>query len=928
MVFRTIEGDLTKSGYSISIFRKEIQTLIRDVSNARGLSNKINAIFSKGLTDYDVKQLREYNKLINQGQNCQSAYYRTLQHTSTAAQELAMSANGAAVSEKTLETSTKSLSITQRIATTSSKVLAGAISLIGNIGIAFAINGIISLISYLVKREGELAENVKEASNRYKEQAKSLDELKNKYQEICDSEETEATKIANLNELKKELINNYGLTEDALKNLNTEREEGIKLLDEEISKMNRRDRNLLLNENREAYNKAVKKIENVNPNVAQDAVSTLNVDNISDNIKKMFSKIGEDDLFNWSGQVETYFEIDADNIIDQYEKIGDVISALTDKKNTYNGITDDEAHLLYLLNNTYKKLGKTIETHGDNYKDYYSYYAQNKFEDFESGYDFGAEGANDYNTYRKALLDSAGDDKRLKSEFEKILSDKFSNEDSNLTSQTEVTILPSVSADTSKLKSSLASLKEQINDIFKNTDLFDKAIESLNKGEAIDFDSVMSMAEVDGSLADKFIQTADGYTIAVDILINARQKYTEKTRDSIQADIEASKQTIKIAEQNIAEMQKKSDLLEYAATQASGAYERKKELDEAIQAEKQHVEELNGIIAENTLIIGEMENGVSSAKSSIEELSATLDNASKKQSLLKSAMEDMSETDYISANTYAELVEMGGNFADCLEVQNGKLVLNIEKLKELESAEYDTAIAAKELEIAKWKAINGASLKGDFSNQKELEEMEREKAFLEQLRDEWNSTKPDGSSSSSDKPQSVLDFEEELARRQHEIKMGRMEEDKDYFDWLENAYKKAYEGVGDCQDDLYKYEEMVYEGRKRLAEEDFNNKHEQFEKYVDYLKDYADELSETSITSDGTKLNTQEKYREIAAVYTDIRSAIQREINRIVRIGVEGNEELLEELEKQLKEYADKVTDTFKSAVETEKSLLENQKSS
>lgn len=87
---------------------------------------------------------------------------------------------------------------------------------------------------------------------------------------------------------------------------------------------------------------------------------------------------------------------------------------------------------------------------------------------------------------------------------------------------------------------------------------------------------------------------------------------------------------------------------------------------------------------------------------------------------------------------------------------------------------------------------------------------------------EYNNTKPDDDKSSSstkdDKPKSILDFEAELARRQHEIKMGRMEEDEAYFNWLEKAYREAYAGLKD----LYKYKEMVYDSRHKLAENFYN----------------------------------------------------------------------------------------------------------
>ena len=73
---------------------------------------------------------------------------------------------------------------------------------------------------------------------------------------------------------------------------------------------------------------------------------------------------------------------------------------------------------------------------------------------------------------------------------------------------------------------------------------------------------------------------------------------------------------------------------------------------------------------------------------------------SSKVKLIVSAMEDMEDTGHISSSTYAEIIEMGGNYIECLELQDGQLKLNIEKLKELETQEYKNAISANNLAIA------------------------------------------------------------------------------------------------------------------------------------------------------------------------------------------------------------------------------------
>ncbi len=321
---------------------------------------------------------------------------------------------------------------------------------------------------------------------------------------------------------------------------------------------------------------------------------------------------------------------------------------------------------------------------------------------------------------------------------------------------------------------------------------------------------------------------------------------------------------------------------------------------------------------------------------SLKKLQKSIEDTSKKTSVIKSAMEEMSDTGYISADTYSQLVELGGNFTKCLEIQDGRLTLNIEKLKDLEAQQYKNVIAENEetlstLKLAKSRMLlYGIKNQSDYNMLNEIEDriktLEEENGIASTLIDGiYNAGSDDGSGGSS-KPDSIVTFENDLAKYEHEINMGRKKEDSEFYDWLDKEAHKAYEGQTEYQADLWKYEEQVYNGRKKLAEEAFDNEHDLFEKRVDDLEQIANKISETSIDTDGTELTTQEKYREIASVYEEIRYAIEDEINRIVQAGVEGHEDLLKELEKQSEEYSDKIADTFKSAVEAEKALLEKAK--
>ena len=310
-------------------------------------------------------------------------------------------------------------------------------------------------------------------------------------------------------------------------------------------------------------------------------------------------------------------------------------------------------------------------------------------------------------------------------------------------------------------------------------------------------------------------------------------------------------------------------------------------------------------------------------------LDSIIETTSKKVKLITTVMEEMNDTGYISSSTYGEIVEMGGNFADCLEVQNGKLKLNVDKLKDLETQEYKNAISANELAIAQ-KSL-GINSQYDYNEWlKFKKQLEEENAVYQTSIDEIYNAKPNesgsGGSGSEEKPKSVLDFEEEYARRQHEINMGRMKEDEDYYKWLESEAKTAFEGLEDYEDDLWKYEEEVYKGRKQLAEDYFDEEQKLFEDRVSNLETQIEITTKTSESSDGTKLNTKEKYDYIRSAYQEIINEIEGRINEIVQIGVEGHEEILAELEKQIEEYQEKLSDTFKSAVEEEQDYIEKQK--
>lgn len=299
---------------------------------------------------------------------------------------------------------------------------------------------------------------------------------------------------------------------------------------------------------------------------------------------------------------------------------------------------------------------------------------------------------------------------------------------------------------------------------------------------------------------------------------------------------------------------------------------------------------------------------------SIDEIAEKVANKTK---LIKSAMTDMRDSGYISSATYAELVKEGGNFTECLEVQNGKLVLNIQKLKELESQEYDNAIAANELAIAEMQAsINSAY---DYQRlQGKINELKEQKAFYLTAKEEILGVKPDennsgnGGNSTSEEPTQVTKFKKELAEKQHQVAMKELSEE-DYLNWLDGAYKDAYAGLKDYDDDLYKYQEEIFSKRRELAEKTFNDINESIEKEIESLEKLKENAT-LEADADGNIYSIIDQQIEL---YKQEVVNIKNRIAELEASGLIGIEDEIEELNTKREDLLDKIYDLSKERTST-----------
>ena len=326
-----------------------------------------------------------------------------------------------------------------------------------------------------------------------------------------------------------------------------------------------------------------------------------------------------------------------------------------------------------------------------------------------------------------------------------------------------------------------SSYSEQVDDVVKNVDKVQSALDKLNSGKGIDNKDITELANAFPDYSSKILSAADN---------------TEKL---------------------------KSVLSEIKSNAPSSLINTLRNLKD-LSADDQDA--VNGLIA----ILSNLNSAASNYADTLADLET-------KEGLLSTAYKEMHDDGQISLSTYQKLIDSGIDYSEAIDITNGKITVNVEKLKELTE---ETARAKIEtLKLAKAQLINNAALAaaGGINVSEEIaninKEIENEQKALDLLNAyDYTTTAKNGKDK---KPQSVLNFEKELAEKEHEIAMGQREENEDYYSWLLSAAHTAYDGLADYQDDLWKYEEKVYEWRKK-------NEQDLFDQKIENAKTLADKI--------------------------------------------------------------------------------------
>lgn len=177
------------------MFHKKLTDIINDYKSIddkighKKIGAAVDGLFGKKptpiISDSDIESLRKYNTLLANGETEYNASKKALNGVSKQAKQLALDANGAAVSEKAMAQATNTLTTTSKTATLATKALRISLNLFASIGISMAINAVISGITKLINKEKEAAEKAAQLKQEQESRRKAaIESIKTSNEEI------------------------------------------------------------------------------------------------------------------------------------------------------------------------------------------------------------------------------------------------------------------------------------------------------------------------------------------------------------------------------------------------------------------------------------------------------------------------------------------------------------------------------------------------------------------------------------------------------------------------------------------------------------------------------------------------------------------------------------------------------------------------
>ena len=933
MVFSTVESSITKSGQALGIFKKDWHDVIYDIQNTSGIANKFKASFSTTISSTDLDAIKKYNTEIKNGVTSKTAFNRCMLNTSSAAQNLVASANGATVSEEALTAATQKLTLAQRAGIAISKAFGTALNVALNVGITLAISAIITGITKLVNAEQEAKEKIEEQAKSAKQLSDDLFDLRKQYITLSKEVETDKSKKEQLTSVTEELLKKLGYEKSAV--------EGLV---EEYGNLDNAINGVSLSALEEAENALKVEYGNKRNNLAKDKnlldeifnsgrgeLYSFNVQsgNINSDITKALL---DSNIFNKA----TTFGIDSgriylngsmysvDEMKQNYKDISDALTLLNSKFKTD---ILSESNIYKTLQAKQDELKKLIDEYDTSVNNLNNNLAQQQVLKGLQGKEL-PKTKEEFDTFADSVISASiaseqfiGSEEEIKNSIIAVLQSMPEFNDFFVQEQTDV---QNTTDSVYKLKQATEELQTVLDDTFSNQSTIQSAFDKIQKGSSLSADEMLKLISICPELYKTFKKTSDGYTVSADDLISANEAITKSTKEEVQNQIEEYRKQ--------AEEYKK----QYESALNSGNY------SEARNAFSQ-MEEANKEIGILELKLSAF--GLTSERTvkAIEDIGKATDKLISKTKTLSSAIQEQDEKGQLSADTIMDIVEAGYAEALVYDELTGKVTLNKEAYIEAAKAQYDEQIALLETQIALIETVNSFSelntgIKNSIGNifnaaiaftefaksvstsEEKVSELEGRITALKVARDGVG--KYTGSGSNEDTNKKAFDAANDL--RKHWIAMGKDNTGKKYteemyYAWLDSAdgYRYYFSDLEKYQDENRQYEEEIYKWRLEQDNKLFEQKLENNEKLIKEIKngEYDDPI---------------QKYDDLAKATENSLELIQARIDELIASGSGAVQDEIDSLKQQAEELQEDLAeiekDKLKTRVENEKTFWEQQK--
>lgn len=513
----------------------------------------------------NVKKLTESYNALGNGTNVQTAAQKNLaEQISRTNKDFGTYINGLNGAKASMIDYGVQL-VAAKVKTIALTAASAALNAAISFGVSIAINAIISGIANLVNAQEEARKKAVEASKAYEDQKKQIEDLKNKYIEIMDSEKDEATKAKELDSIKNTLAETYGVEKEALDKLNESRQAGLDLMDEEAFK----NAETVTNKNAESYRDAVSKTFSAQTARAMD----FRLDGTKDDRKnrlaeaEVLEKFGvvvtnKDHLNNPHELQEDFFDLDfGDSSYERLEKTDKILKYYNDlinkgyqlnhsQKSIYDFLNKDRENTEKFLYDSETGVDSILSSTADAWWTQYTIEFQKAgntaFEKIDT--------SDGLEKWKQGFIESLGnfaDDPYYSQYIEKKFEEKKQQIQKAATETEQAVTYPTVNV--TELNTKLEETSEKLDKITTSASKVQSALKSAFSKESFNVDDVLSLVELMPELADKFKMNDDGtFSINYKDLQSGAESYIKTQKQEVDTTNELIEAKIKELEENIA----------------------------------------------------------------------------------------------------------------------------------------------------------------------------------------------------------------------------------------------------------------------------------------------------------------------------------------------------------------------------------------